>query len=76
MKYLVLWDIHWQYDRLQEILDKYFDISDKVIFLWNYIDRWKKSLKTLEFIINLKKTNLNFHICFTLQKMLLIRLKS
>lgn len=59
MKYLVLWDIHWQYDRLREILDKYFSISDKVIFLWDYIDKNKDSIKTLDFIIELKKENIN-----------------
>lgn len=57
MKYLILWDIHWQYDKLIEILNKYFDISDKVIFLWDYIDRWKDSLKTLEYLLNMKKNN-------------------
>ncbi|MDD2871198.1 MAG: metallophosphoesterase [Candidatus Gracilibacteria bacterium] len=59
MKYLVLGDIHGQYDRLREILDKYFSISDKVIFLGDYIDKNKDSIKTLDFIIELKKENIN-----------------
>lgn len=59
MKYLVIWDIHWEYEKLREILDKYFSISDKVIFLWDYIDKNKDSLKTLEFLIGLKKNNLD-----------------
>ena len=39
MKYLVIWDIHWEYEKLREILDKYFSISDKVIFLWDYMKK-------------------------------------
>jgi len=57
MKYLILWDIHWQYEKLKEILDKHFSISDKVIFLGDYIDKNKDSLKTLDFLIELKKNN-------------------
>jgi hypothetical protein len=59
MKYLILWDIHWQYDKLIWLLDRFFDISDKVIFLWDYIDKNKDSLKTLNYVIELKKKNKN-----------------
>jgi len=59
MKYFIIWDIHWQYNKLIELIDKYFLLSDKVIFLWDYIDKNKDSLKTLEYIINLKKLNID-----------------
>ncbi len=55
MKYLILWDIHWQYDRLLENLNQYFDKADKVILLWDYIDKNKDSLKVLEYLLDLKE---------------------
>ena len=55
MKYLVLWDIHWQYEKLEKLITEYFVLSDKVIFLWDYIDKNKDSLKCLKYILNLKQ---------------------
>ncbi len=55
MKYLILGDVHGQYDRLMEILEKYFESATKVIFLWDYIDKNKKSIETLWHILDLKK---------------------
>ncbi len=57
MRILAISDIHGNYDKLVELLDKveYDCKRDKLILLGDYVDRGKQSMKTLFFVEQLVK---------------------
>jgi len=63
---LAIGDIHGNYNRLMSLWKKinYNDEEDFLIFLGDYIDRGKDSIKVLEFIMDLKQNNKNIHCLF------------
>ncbi len=58
---LAIGDIHGNYKRLINLWDKinFNDKEDFLVFLGDYIDRGKDSIKVLEFVMNVKNNNKN-----------------
>lgn len=49
----VIGDIHGCYTQLKEFWDGYYNEEDIFVFVWDYIDRWPESRKTLEFLLTI-----------------------
>ncbi len=58
LKYLIIGDIHGQYDKLKQIMNQ-VEVSDykNIIFVGDYIDRGPKSKEVINYLIDLKHNN-------------------
>jgi hypothetical protein len=53
MRHIFIWDIHWCFDELQDLVSKLgVQKNDRVFFVWDMVNRWPKSFEVLEFLYN------------------------
>jgi len=55
MNYLVMSDIHGQYEMFSKLYDKIKNIEAQFIFLGDYIDRGEKSKECIDLLVEIKK---------------------
>ena len=57
---IAIGDIHGEYDKLENLLKKFQPkLTDTFVFLGDYIDRGKDSVKTVDTLLELKRNYFN-----------------
>ena len=53
---IFIWDVHWCYEELKLLLKKLtLEPSDRVFFVWDYINKWPHSYKVLKLLYKNRK---------------------